>query len=499
MLIAHDLGTTGNKATVHSADGQILASVTESYGTAYRRGGEVEQDPEDWWASVCRATRELLARSGTEASAIEGIALSGQMMGVVLVGADGLPTRPSIIWADTRSHEECARLTSALGAERGYKILGHRLNPTYSLSKLMWVREHEPAAFGAASKMCLAKDYVVFRLTGVLATDPSDASSTNAFDQTTGDWSEELLSAADLPRALFPDVVPSTTVVGHVTQEAASATGLRAGTPVVMGGGDGPMAAVGAGVVEASDGAYVYLGSSSWISFAAEQPVLDLPKMRTMTFNHVVPDRYVPTATMQAGGGSLGWVTDLLAADGDPGRFDRLISAAAEVDAATEDLFFLPHLLGERSPYWNPAARGAFVGLGRHHGQDHLTRAVLEGVAFNLATCIEAFREHGYPIERVDAIGGGAASATWLQILADVWGCTVRRRSVVEEANSLGAAITAGVGVGMFPDFGVARQLSEVMGVFEPDPDRHAAYKESHRRFLDAYARLEPWFDRSGT
>jgi xylulokinase len=497
VLIAHDLGTTGNKATLHSSDGRIVASINQAYDTAYRRGGVVEQDPEDWWNAVCTATRLLLERSGTPASAIEGTALSGQMMGVVLVGDDGRPTRPSIIWADTRSHAQCDRLNAAVGAEHGYEILGHRLNPTYSLSKLMWVREHEPEAFRAARKMCLAKDYVVFRLTGVLATDPSDASSTNAYDQSAGTWSDELLAAAELPRDLFPDVVASTTVVGQVSSEAAAATGLTAGTPVVMGGGDGPMAAVGAGVVEQSDGAYAYLGSSSWISFTATRPVLDLPEMRTMTFNHVVPGRFVPTATMQAGGGSLGWVTDLLAGPNEPGRFDRLIGGAGRVEAATEDLFFLPYLLGERSPYWNPAARGAFVGLGRHHGQDHLTRAVLEGVAFNLATCIGAFREHGQPVDRVDAIGGGAASATWLQILADVWGCTVRRRSVVEEANSLGAAITAGVGVGMFADFSIARELSEVLDVFEPDADRHESYRASHARFVDAYGRLEPWFDQA--
>lgn len=495
--MAHDLGTTGNKATVHSRDGRILASVTHPYETTYRKGGVVEQDPADWWDSVCQASRDLLARTGAAASSIEAVALSGQMMGVVLVGTDGRPTRPSIIWADTRSGAQCARLIDAVGAERGYEILGHRLNPTYSLSKLMWIGEHEPESLEAASKMCLAKDYVVFRLTGVLATDPSDASGTNAYDQGSRGWSEELLSAAHLPLSLFPDIVESTAVIGHVSADSALATGLLAGTPVVMGGGDGPMAAVGAGVVEESDGAYAYLGSSSWVSFSAAEPVLDLPQMRTMSFNHVVPDCYVPTATMQAGAGSLGWVSDLLAERDEPGRFERLIASAAEVEAAAEGLFFLPHLLGERSPYWNPAARGAFVGLGRHHGPDHLTRAVLEGVAFNLATCVNAFSEHGRPLDSIDAIGGGAASATWLQILADVWGCTVRRRSVVEEANSLGSAITAGVGVGLFPDFTIARELSEVLSVYEPVPERHVAYQEAHHRFLDAYARLEPWFDHS--
>ncbi len=496
MLLAHDLGTTGNKATLHDDDGRMIASVTEAYDTRYGHGGVVEQDPADWWRAVGRATRRLLQQTETPAGSVSATALSGQMMGVVLLGDDGLPVRPSIIWADTRSGAQTDRLVAALGAERGYEILGHRLNPTYSLTKLMWLRDHEPDVFGRGRTMCLAKDYVVFRLTGVLATDPSDASSTNAYDQNTGGWSDELLAAAELPRELFPDIVASTTVVGRVTAEAAAECGLLAGTPVVMGGGDGPMAAVGAGVIDQSDGAYAYLGSSSWISFSATQPVLDLPEMRTMTFNHVVPGHYVPTATMQAGGGSLSWVSDLFAGREDVERFDRLITSAAVVDAAAEDLFFLPYLLGERSPYWNPAARGAFVGLGRHHGPAHLTRAVLEGVAFNLATCIDAFREHGQPLERVDAIGGGAASAVWLQILADVWGCVVRRRSVVEEANSLGAAITAGVGIGLFADFSVARQLSDVVSVYEPDPERHTAYRARQERFVDAYLSLEPWFAR---
>ncbi len=266
-----------------------------------------------------------------------------------------------------------------------------------------------------------------------------------------------------------------------------------AGTPVVLGGGDGPLAALGAGVLDPTDGAYTYLGSSSWVSVSAAAPLHD-PGMRTMTFDHVVPGRYVPTATMQAGGASLEWAADVLRPGREPGRFTDLTRAAAEVDTA--GLYFLPHLLGERSPYWNAAAAGGFVGLARHHTQAHLTRAVLEGVAFNLATCVRAFREAGHPVDRVDAIGGGAASDLWLQVLADVWGATVRRRSIVEEANSLGAAVTAAVGAGLVDDFAVARQLSEVTAEFTPDADRHRDYQRRHEVFLDAYQRLEPWFER---
>jgi xylulokinase len=496
MLLAHDLGTTGDKASLHEDTGRLVTAVTQRYPTEYGRGGVVEQDPRHWWQAVCTATQRLLVIAGVPAERVRAVALSGQMMGVVLLDEHGEPVRPSLIWADTRSTEQCDRLVAAVGAEGGYRILGHRLNPTYSLSKLMWVRDHEPEVFASARRFCLAKDYVVSKLTGVLATDPSDASSTNAFDQRQGKWSSDLLAAADLSPALFPEIADATTVIGKVIADSQS--GLAEGTPVVMGGGDGPMAAVGAGVVDASDGAYVYLGSSSWVSVSADEPLYDLPAMRTMTFNHVVPGKFVPTATMQSGGGSLSWIADLLAGTGDPTRVDRLLAEAALTVAADDELYFLPYLLGERSPYWNPRARAVFVGLGRQHGQAHMTRAVLEGVAFNLATCIDAFREKGALVDRVDAIGGGAASDTWMQIMADTWGCTVRRRTVVEEANSLGAAVTAGVGVGLLPDFTVARELSAIAAVFEPDADRHALLRGRHDRFLDAYSRLEPWFEAPG-
>jgi xylulokinase len=497
VIVAHDLGTTGDKASLHDDGGRLVAAVTVAYPTRFDHGGVAEQNPEDWWRAVCEATRKLLANTGTAAGDVRAVGFSGQMMGAVLLDGAHRPVRPALIWADHRSAAQCGRLVAAVGMERGYGLTGHRLNPTYSLSKVMWVRDAEPEVFARVAHVCLAKDFVVHRLTGVLVTDPSDASSTNAYDQRRGAWSAELSAAAELPADLFPEIVPSTTVVGGVTAGAAAETGLRPGTPVVLGGGDGPLAAVGAGVIGPDDGAYAYLGSSSWISLAADRPLLD-PAMRTMTFDHVVPGRYVPTATMQAGGGSLHWVTDLLAPGGDPDRFRKLVGEAATVSAAEEGLYFLPHLLGERSPYWNPAARGALVGLARHHGAPHVVRAVLEGVAFNLATCVAAFRESGAPVDHVDAIGGGAASDVWLQILADVWGATIARRSIVEEANSLGAAVTAGVGAGLLDDFAVASSLARVTGEFVPDPERHDAYRHGHELFLDAYGRLEPWFAATG-
>jgi xylulokinase len=494
MIVAHDLGTSGNKASLHDEAGTTLATLTVDYPTTFATGGVAEQDPEHWWQAVGSATRRLLESAGVPGSAITGVGMSGQMMGAVFLAEDHRPVRPAIIWADTRSAAQADRLLAEVGQQEAYRRLGHRIHPTYTLAKMMWVRDHEPEHWARTRHVCVAKDFVVHRLTGTLVTDPSDASGTDAFDQTTGEWSELLLGAAGISPDVLPPVVPSTTVVGGLTAEAAAHTGLPQGTPVVLGGGDGPMAAVGAGVLTPADGAYVCLGSSAWISASTTQPLHDIPSMRSMTFNHVVPGHFVPTATMQAGGASLSWAMELLGAAGQ--GYEELLHQAATAPAADEGLYFLPYLLGERSPNWNAAAAGTFAGLQRHHGASHLVRAVLEGVAFNLRTCIGAFTENGIPVDCVDVIGGGASSDVWMQVLADVWQVPVRRRTIVAEANSLGAAVTTAVGLGLVDDFGIARKLSTTTAEFAPDGSRGDLVRAQHEVFLDAYARLEPWFDR---
>ena len=498
MILAHDLGTTGDKASLYTDAGELVAAVTSEYATDFGSGGRAEQDANDWWRGVVRATRDLLETTRVHPRDILCVSFSGQMMGAVFLDAHGVPVRPAIIWADTRSTLECDALLEHLGGgrvgmERAYAITGHRLNPTYSLTKIMMLRRLEPEVWSRVRRVCLAKDYVAFKLTGLIRTDPSDASSTNAFDQRAGKWSSELLEAAGIDANILPEIVPSATILGGVTHQAASETGLLEGTPVTMGGGDGPCAALGAGVIGPDSGAYAYLGSSSWISLASDAPLHD-PRMRTMTFDHVIEGRFVPTATMQSGGASLEWIADALEPGRASGRFDRLNDACRDLEAAADGLFFLPHLLGERSPYWNPRARGAFIGLSKHHGPGHMTRAVLEGVAFNLLTGLRAFQEMGASIPRVDAIGGGAKSDLWLQIMADIWGVPVRRRSLLE-ANGLGAAIIGGVGIGALT-WDDAPKLSHVTAEFVPDPEWHATYQHRYAQFLEAYERLEPLFER---
>lgn len=489
MFLAHDLGTTGDKATLHDRHGALLGAVTVAYETRYAAGGIVEQDPVSWWTACCAATKALAAQTAVPLAAIECVSFSGHMMGAVLVDGAGEAVRPAMIWADTRAVEQCDQLIDRVGLQRGYQLTGHRLNPTYPLAKLMWVRDNEPEAWARTAVVCQAKDFLVYRLTGTLVTDPSDASSTNAFDQRAGAWSDELLAAAGIDGDRWPEVVASTTVVGHVLPEVADEVGLLAGTPVVLGGGDGPCAATGAARIAPEDGAYCYLGSSSWVSVAAHEPLAD-PEMQAMTFSHVIGGRYLPTATMQAGGASLEWAVELLDPDGGPGRWERLLAAAESVTAADDGLLFLPHLLGERSPYWEPRSRGAFIGLSRRHGRPEVVRAVMEGVAMNLRTCLGSFEAAGVATGPIDVIGGGARSATWLQICADVWGVEVRQRSLAEEATSLGAAVVGAVGVGAFDDFTPVRGFSRVERTFVPDPVTHLRYVRRHEQFLEAYRSL---------
>ena len=494
MIIAHDLGTSGNKASLHDDEGRLVAAVTVAYPTRFAPGGIAEQDPEDWWRAVGQATGQLLERCGVAAGQVHGMGLSGQMMGSVLLDRAYRPVRPAMIWADGRSQDQARALRERVGERAAYAALGHRVGPTYPLPKAMWVRDNEPAVWERVRHLCVAKDYVALRLTGTLVTDHSDASSTNAYDLDARAWSAPLLQAAGIDHEILPPVVDSTQVIGGLSRQAAEHTGLRPRTPVVVGGGDGPVGTLGAGICAPEDGAYVSLGSSAWVATSTARPLLD-PQMRSFTFVHVVPGQYAPTATMQAGGASLQWVVDLLAPGSGPQEFGRLLQAAGTALAADTGLYFLPQLLGERSPYWNTAASGVFAGLGRHHGPPELVRAVLEGVAFNLRTCLQALTENGVPVDGLDVVGGGAGSDVWLQVLADVWGVPVRRRTIVEEANSLGAAVLTLAGLGR-ADLTVARTLSSVSTEFLPEARRHERYAEQHTIFRELYDSAEPWFDR---
>jgi xylulokinase len=508
LVLAHDLGTTGNKATLVGADGGLVGTTFQGYETFYPAIGWAEQDPEDWWEAFRVTTARLMRESGTAPERVAALSFSGQMMGCLPVDRGGTPLRRSIIWADQRALDEAALLADRVGEARVYAITGHRVSPTYSLEKLLWVRTHEPHVFARTHKVLHAKDFLRLRLTGTTETDYSDASSMNLFDLGRKDWSDEILAAVGLPREILPDVGASTKVVGEVDRKIAADLGLRAGTPVVMGGGDGPCAAVGAGVV-AEGSAYNYIGSSSWIALATHAPVLD-PDRRTFTFWHLDPDLVMPTGTMQSAGASYQWARSTLCAPEVAEAERQGVSAYALMDRLAASaapgcrgLLFLPYLMGERSPHWNPAARGVFLGLTLTHGRAEMVRAVLEGVCLNLRIILDAFLRQGVHVPSIRVIGGGAKGALWCQILADVVDRPIERLALLEEATSLGAAIAGGVGAGMFRDFGVARAIVKVAETYHPQPARRDVYdqhyeifQEAYRALLPIYARLHPPTDK---
>jgi xylulokinase len=503
-ILAHDLGTTGNKASLFDSQGKVCASSFFGYSTDYPRPNWVEQNPEDWWQAVCTSTRQLLETAHITASEIVCVSFSGQMMGCVAVDRRVNPLRSAIIWADTRASSEAQTLIDQVGMEPAYRITGHRASPSYSGEKMMWIRHNQPAIFKKTHKFLQAKDFIVARLTGHFATDYSDASGTNLYDLKTHLWSSQMLEAADLDESLLPDLHASTDVVGKITSEAARSTGLLEGTPVVIGGGDGSCAAAGAGVV--SDGsAYNYIGSSSWIGIATCEPVFD-PEMRTFTFAHLVPNMFTPTGTMQAAGGSYQWLRDNFclpekeaATQLGINPYELMNLQVLKSEPGAKGLLFFPYLLGERSPRWNPDARGVFFGLSMSHTRADLIRATLEGITFNLRVILEAFQQQGVEIPAMRVIGGGASGSVWRQIMADIYGVPVQRPALLAEATSFGAALAGGIGVGMYPGFHLAEELTPIVDTALPTQELKPAYDRLYKIFNRAYQAFEPLYKEMAT
>ncbi len=491
-ILAHDLGTTGNKATLFDAMGASVAATFAAYETAYPQPNWAEQDPAAWWQAIRNSTQELLATSRLAPGDLAVVSFSGMMNGMLPVDAAGSPLRSAIIWADQRATAEAEHLARSCGQEEVYRLTGHRPGASYTAAKVMWMQRHQAELYTRTYMVLQAKDYAAFKLSGIFATDYSDASGTNLFDLETRAWAEDLIKTVGLDPQRLPRAYPSSTVIGRVTTDAASETGLLAGTPVVIGGGDGACATVGAGSVRPGD-AYNYLGSSSWIAVTAERPLHD-PRMRTFTFAHLDPDLYFPTGTMQSAGGSLDWLERLLRGEGERPLYDELETAAASVPPGARGLLFLPYLIGERSPHWNPLARGVFAGLTMSHGRAEMARAVFEGVALNLRMILDAFLEQGAAIQAMRLIGGGARSPLWRQILADVYELPILRPALLAEATSLGAAIAGGVGVGLFADYSVAHDLVQVRVGEQPNPITQQRYRTLYGLLSHIYTAMEPIF-----
>ncbi len=499
-LLAHDLGTTGDKATLYNREGKLVGSAFAGYSTQFPHTNWAEQNPEDWWQAFCTATRQLLQQNQARGDEVAAIVFSGQMMACTPLDRQARPLRSAIIWADQRAVEQERWIGERVSPEDIYRITGHRLSASYSLEKILWLRDYQPEVYQAAYKFMHAKDALIARMTGNFITDISDASGMNLYDLEAGEWSPQIMNAVQLDANQLPLIRRSVDIAGELMSSVAEEVGVAAGTPVVIGGGDGPCAAAGAGVV-APGIAYNYIGSSSWIAIATPKPIND-PERKTVTFGHIAPGMLSPTGTMQAAGASYQWARDqLCAAEVQSGRasgesaYEHINQLAAQSPAGANGLLFLPYLMGERSPRWNPNARGGFIGLTIRHTRADMVRAVLEGVTMNLRIILESFRAQGAPVAAMRLIGGGARGRFWNQMMADMYGIPVQRLAILEEATSMGAALAGGVAVGMFADFSVSQQMNPVADVFQPDAAAQRVYTQHYPLFEACYQALAPVYE----
>src|SRR5262245_44136907 len=483
-LVGIDVGTGGTRALVVADDGRVLGAGTCDHAAfASPHPGWAEQAPDDWWRATQAALRTALAASQVDPRTIAAIGLSGQMHGAVLLDTDLRVVRPAIIWCDQRTDAECAWLNSAIGAK---SLLSHTCNPAltnFTLTKLLWVRTHEPEAWRRVRHVLLPKDCVRLRLSGSLGMDVTDASCTLMFDVARRKWSREILDGAQIDQTLLPRAFESADICGYVSEEGASASGLAQGTPIVAGAGDQAAGATGIGVTRPGV-VSATIGTSGVVFAATDRPAMD-PRGRLHTFCHAAPHRWHLMGVTQAAGLSLRWLRDQLGAR--DGGYDSIVAEAARVPAGADGVLWAPYLMGERTPHVDPDARAALVGLAASHHRGHIIRAVLEGVAFSLRETLTIFAELNVPVSSIRVGGGGARSALWRQIQADVYGRAVET-VVVDEGAAFGAAMLAGIGAGIWRDIDDASdRLIRTAIAASPEPDTVCVMNERYAAFRRLY------------
>ncbi len=498
-LLGVDIGTSGTKTLLVDTAGRKIASATEEYPLYTPQPLWAEQQPADWWQATVKGIQRVLAEAKIDAGDIAGIGLSGQMHGSVFLDADGQVIRPALLWCDQRTVEQCAWITARASKA---VVEAETLNPVltgFTAPKIVWLQQKEPAAWARVAKILLPKDYIRFLLTGEFATEVSDASGTALLNVTTRKWSAAMMEACNVTADMLPEVYESPEVSGRITTAVAALTGLKAGTPVVGGGGDQAAGAVGNGIVEEGI-ASCSVGTSGVLFAHMRKPNTDR-LLRTHTFCAAVPGEWHVMGVQLSSGGSLRWYRDTFANSEagvartmgvDP--YELLTQEAATAPAGCEGLLFLPYLTGERCPYPDPYARGAFVGLTLRHNKAFMVRSVLEGVSYGLRDSLEIFREMGVEPTQIRLSGGGARSAVWRQIQADIYGreCVLIN---IDEGPAFGVALLAGVGTGLYPSVQSAcAQTISVVTRVAPDAAAGAVYARYYPIFRKLYANLQDDF-----
>jgi xylulokinase len=466
----------------------VVASATHEHTPfASPQIGWAEQHPDDWWTACQVAVSQVLDRADLKGSDIACVGFSGQMHGAVMLDESGRVVRPALIWCDVRTDRQSRELTQKIGTARLIQLTCNPALTNFTLTKLLWVRENEPDKWKQVRSVMLPKDYVRYRLTGERATDMADASGTLLLDVANRRWSQEMMEAAELNRDLLPVLYESPDVCGRVSASGAAATGLKAGTPVVAGAGDQAAGATGMGIVMPGS-VSATIGTSGVVFAATDTPALD-GQGRLHTFCHAIPGRWHVMGVTQAAGLSLRWFRDQFGASGDDGRdpYELLSEEASAAPPGCNGLLFTPYLMGERTPHMDPRARGALVGLTASHTRADVIRAILEGVAFSLRDTFSIFGEMNVPVKRVRLGGGGARSALWRQIQADIYGQDVEVVEA-EEGAAYGAALLAGVGARIWPSVDEAcATVVRVAKTVRPDVDSVARLDKHYAAYRKVY------------
>jgi len=502
-LLGIDVGTGGTRAVVIDEQGSIVASNTAEHAPfASPKTGWAEQEPHDWWRATTEAVRGVLSHAAVNADEIAGVGFSGQMHGAVLLDEKEEVLRPALIWCDQRTDAQGKAITSKIGASRLIELTANPALTNFTLTKLMWVREHEPELWTRFRYFLLPKDYVRLRLTGQRATDVADASGTLLLDVANRRWSDAMLEALDIDKSCLPELFESSEITGRVSADGAAATGLREGTLVVAGAGDQAAGAVGMGIVRPG-AVSATIGTSGVVFAATDRPALDKGG-RVHTFCHAISGRWHVMGVTQAAGLSLRWFRDRfgLGAEGastdEHEPYDLLCKEAAAAPPGSDGVLWAPYLMGERTPHLDPEARAALVGLAASHTRAHAIRAILEGVAFSLRDTLTIFGEMEVPVDSIRLGGGGARGPLWRQIQSDIYGREVEILAA-EEGAAYGAALLAGVGVGTWSsvDEACARAV-RVAARVEPDAPTSALMNRRYSAYRALYPALRSVAEAAG-
>ena len=487
-----DTSTTSSKALLIDEKGEVIAVASNPHTLQTPKPLWSEQDPREWWEAVAASIKSVLEKAGISGERVGAVGLTGQMHGLVLLDGDGKVLRPAILWNDQRTQSQCDEIHRIVGKEKFIQITGNVALTGFTAPKILWVKENEPEIFAKAKHVLLPKDYVRLKLTGEYAMDKADGAGTVLFDLKARDWSNEVLSALDIPRAWMPRTFEGTEFTSVVNEEAARLTGLKVGTPVAAGGGDQAAGAVGVGAVE--PGIVGLTVGTSGVVFATTPSALIEPEGRLHAFCHAVPGMWHFMGVMLSAAGSLQWYRDTLAPKV---SFDDLLKEAESIPAGSEGLQFLPYLSGERTPHPDPLARGAFIGLTLRHSRAHMTRAVLEGVAFGLKDGFMLIQNAGLgTITQVRGSGGGVKGALWRQILASVLEAELVTVNT-SEGGAYGAALLAGVGAGAWSAVASAcKQSIRITGSTAPVEKEAEAYRQSYALYRELYPALKSSFEK---